>query len=337
MHLNTAPLRANPNLRKYSVKSVLPEHFTDQYPNLVAFLEGYYDYLDEDDVVKLIPELYAIYDIERAEAQQLDQIFSTIAVGASRDYFEDPREVLRQFANFYRVKGTQYSAEGFFRAFFGEDIQIEHPKDNIFIVGESQIGIESLRFIQNGALYQIFSVLIKSSIPIAQWRELYKRFVHPAGFFLGGQVVLQLPSTNSILNTMPDNIAEPPPPVTVEGVSTNFAGGGLMEAIGILPDEGDSGTGVERIDLDQTIDRFAAMPLSSFIANYGNIQGSLHINSPTFDDSQDPYGIVMSNATETMDQNMFLRDSASPYYVARGYVDSDYFVVDFGPIDSNLL
>jgi len=337
MHLNTERLRTDPNLRKYSVKSILPEHFTETYPNLVAFLEGYYEYLDENEIVNLIPDLYAIYDIERAEAQQLDQIFETIAIGASREYFEDPREVLRNFANFYRVKGTAYSAEGFFRAFFGENIQIEHPKNNIFIVGESQIGIESLRFIQNGALYQIFSVLIKSSIPIAQWRTLYKRFVHPAGFFLGGNVVLDLVSTNSQLGEMPLNIAEPPPPVTVEGVSTNFAGGGLMEAIGILPDEGDSGYGAERIDLDQTIDRFSAMPLSSFIANYGNIQGSLHINSPTFDDSQDPYGIVMSNATETMDQNIFFRDSSSPYYVARGFVDSDYFIVDWGPIDSNLL
>ena len=46
MHLNTERLRTDPNLRKYSVKSILPEHFTETYPNLVAFLEGYYEYLD---------------------------------------------------------------------------------------------------------------------------------------------------------------------------------------------------------------------------------------------------------------------------------------------------
>ena len=30
------------------VKPVIPEHFTEQYPDLVKFLEAYYEYLDSD-------------------------------------------------------------------------------------------------------------------------------------------------------------------------------------------------------------------------------------------------------------------------------------------------
>jgi hypothetical protein len=59
-----------------------------------------------------------------------------------------------------------YSAEGFFRAFYGEQPEIVYPKNNLFIVGESKVGPESLKYIQNGALYQVLSVLVRSGVPI---------------------------------------------------------------------------------------------------------------------------------------------------------------------------
>ena len=151
--------RYNYSLRTNLVKEVLPQFFTTDYPNLVAFLNGYYEYVDSDETLSLLDDLYSIRDIERASLTQLDQIFEEIAKGASRDYFADPREVLRNFAKFYRVKGTRYSAEGFFRAFFNEDVEIIFPKESIFTLGtdssgvaRSFIGAENLDVIQNGAL-----------------------------------------------------------------------------------------------------------------------------------------------------------------------------------------
>ena len=197
--------RRNIEVRKTIVREVLPKYFQRDYPNLLAFLDGYFEFSDSDETASLINDLYTIRDIEAATTKQLDQIFAEIAQGASRDYFKDPREALRSFANFYRVKGTRYSAEGFFRAFFQETVEIDFPKEDLFIVGDSLIGAESLKFIQNGALYQIFSILVKSSVPISRWKELYRRFVHPAGFFIGGQVGLELSTeVNFITNPMPN-------------------------------------------------------------------------------------------------------------------------------------
>ena len=311
--------RVEANLRKYQIKSVLPQHFTDDYPMLVAFLEGYYENADEDEVISTIRDLYSVFDIERTSLANLEKIFNMIADGANAEYFSDPREVLRNFANFYRVKGTTYAAEGFFRAFFSSDIEIDHPKDNLFIVSESQIGTESLRYIQNGALYQIFSVLIKSAIPIAQWRTLYKKFVHPAGFYLGGSVVLELPSTNSNILTMPDNIPAPPPPITVVGTAGLGTPITFSEIIGKLPDDEDADTRIEFISLSATAAKFADMPVSSFILNYNRLHGAMHVNSPLMSDStyldsfagQNAfenaylYGIRLSNNVETMDQNTY--------------------------------
>jgi hypothetical protein len=334
--------RINTNLRAYSIKEVLPQYYASEYPNLISFLEGYYDYIDSDGTIDAINDLYSLYDLERTDLAYIENIFASIADGANSTYFSEPREVLRNFANFYRVKGTKYSAEGFFRAFYGIDVQIEYPKNNIFIVSESQIGTESLRFIQNSALYQIFSVLIKSAIPLNTWKDLYKKFVHPAGFFLGGEVVLELPSTNSQLLVMPDNIDEPPPPVLVEGTANYTIPFGLVETLGILPDDGDSDTVVERIDLTATVGDYKDMPADVFAASYGRIDGAMNINSPTFDDSAkdfapfysdgeegpgyDQHGVRMSNDIERFDQAIWFYDSAAgnPRYMTVSYVDSDY-------------
>jgi len=334
--------RTNLNLRSYSIKEVLPQYYASAYPNLITFLEGYYDYMDSDGTIDAIQDLYSLYDLESTDLKYIEQIFASIADGANSTYFGEPREVLRNFANFYRVKGTKYSAEGFFRAFYGLDVEIEYPKNNLFIVSESKIGTESLRYIQNGALYQIFSVLIKSSIPLSTWRELYKKFVHPAGFFLGGEVVLELTSTNSQFLVMPLNIDEAPPPLFVEGVANFTIPNGLVETLGILPDDGDSDTVVERIDLEARVGDYANMRADVFAASYGKIEDTMNINSPTFDDSAkdfapfysngeagpstDQHGVRMSNDIERFDQAIWFYDSAAgnPRYMAIGYVDSDY-------------
>jgi len=334
--------RTNLNLRSYSIKEVLPQYYASAYPNLITFLEGYYDYMDSDGTIDALQDLYSLYDLEATDLKYIEQIFASIADGANSTYFGEPREVLRNFANFYRVKGTKYSAEGFFRAFYGLDVEIEYPKNNLFIVSESKIGTESLRYIQNGALYQIFSVLIKSSIPLSTWRVLYKKFVHPAGFYLGGEVVLELPSTNSQFLVMPLSIDEAPPPLAVEGVANYTIPNGLVETLGILPDDGDSDTVVERIDLDSRVRDYKDMRADVFAASYGKVEETMNINSPTFDDSAkdfapfyssgeegpstDQHGVRMSNTAERMDQAIWFYDSAAgnPRYMAIGYVDSDY-------------
>lgn len=305
--------RRNIEIRNTIVQEVLPEYFQRDYPNLIQFLEGYFEFSDSDETASLINDLYTIRDIEAATTKQLDQIFQEIARGASRDYFQDPREALRSFANFYRVKGTRYSAEGFFRAFFQEAVEIDFPKEDLFIVSESLIGAESLKFIQNGALYQIFSILVKSSVPIARWKDLYRRFVHPAGFFIGGQVVLEL-STEDILieNPMPVALLDSAANELVIEASTAALPfvNNTAEIIGRAEDGIDS-------DSDQTVYRFienaafGSMSIAQLAATYSRFapgtNGVIDVNSPTFDeDTGDSDGVVrMSNQIETMDFERF--------------------------------
>lgn len=184
--------RINTNVRKSLVDEVLPEHFREDYPNLITFLDAYYEHLDSaDNFGGIIHELTTIRDIEDTKLEYLDYMFDEIAMGVSQSTFTFPREAIRNFGNFFRVKGSQYSVHGFFRAFFNEDIELIYPKDRLMIVGQSTIGQEDAYRLQDGRLNQIFSVLIRSPIPLLDWEELYRTFVHPSGFYLGADVVIE--------------------------------------------------------------------------------------------------------------------------------------------------
>lgn len=184
--------RIGTNVRKSLVDEVLPEHFREDYPNLVTFLDAYYEHLDSADTFGgIIQELQTIRDVEDTKLEFLDFMFDEIALGVSNSFFTNPREALRNFGNFFRVKGSEYSVHGFFRAFFQEEVEIIYPKEKLFRVSQSTIGEEEGFKLQDGGINQIFSTLIKAPLPISEWEELYRNFVHPAGFFLGASVTLE--------------------------------------------------------------------------------------------------------------------------------------------------
>tara|TARA_B100000035_G_scaffold314650_1_gene331600 strand:+ start:6657 stop:7625 length:969 start_codon:yes stop_codon:yes gene_type:complete len=201
--LNRLPI----SMKRSLVKEVLPEYFLAEYPTLITFLDAYYENLDSDtNIGDLINDLNTIRDAEDNTLRQLDLMFKEVGLGVSQNQFTSPREVIRDFADFFRVKGTKFSAERFFRTFFRDDVEIEYPKNNLFVVGQSEIGLDSLDVLQDGALYQVLSVLVKAPISIATWEKLYRRFVHPAGFYLGAEVLILTAQTNPL--SAPDVILD---------------------------------------------------------------------------------------------------------------------------------
>lgn len=180
--------RVDPSIRPDFVREVLPEHFAQSYPTLITFLEAYYEFMNqEDEFGEAVKDLYAIRDIGFTELKYLDNMLEEVGLGISQDFFENPREIVRNFAKFFRVKGSITSIKGFFRAFYGiDDVEVEYPKDRIFTIGdpESIVGSESTKVIQDGAALQVLSILVKSSLTLSKWSELYKKYVHPAGVHL---------------------------------------------------------------------------------------------------------------------------------------------------------
>ena len=185
--------RNHTSLRADYVRDILPEYFVADYPNLIQFLETYYDALDSDgNFGGTIKDLYEIRDIGKTDLKYLDNLFGEIGLSLSSQFVSNPREILKNLAKFFRVKGSLYSAEGFFRGFFDTSAEVEYPKDKIFTLDDplSILGSKSSKKIQDGRLHQVLSHLIKTTVPLKDWEQLYKKFVHPAGFYLHGEAQL---------------------------------------------------------------------------------------------------------------------------------------------------
>lgn len=183
------------NYKTSKVKEVLPEFFQSEYPSFINFLEAYYDFMDSDDASSFdteIHNLYSLRDISETPTKYLNQIISELGSGlANGDLFNDPRFTTKRFADLYREKGSEKSVREFFRAFFGQEVEIKFPKNDLFIVGESRVGTDSLRFIQNYAKYQLYSIVLRVGLGTDQYKDLYKKFIHPAGWYFEGEASLE--------------------------------------------------------------------------------------------------------------------------------------------------
>lgn len=292
-------------LRSSNIREVLPEHHLSDYPNLVLFLEKYYEFLDTDSnmaFAKTLNEMFKYRDINDAPVEYLDLVIQEISAGLVKsDFFIEPRFASRLLSIFHRVKGSLFSAEGFFRAFYGINAEIEYPKRNIFTVGLSQIGPENLAVIQDGALYQVYSVLIKSSVPLSEWNSLYKALVHPAGFYLGSQVVITSEATMA-QNDMPVVLLDAGARAVVYTSEASPAFTFDPEMTGLTSIESD-GTRV-RYDLSKRLSDISTLTAAQVDDMYQSVKDLIKISSSSFDEDSDANGSTMdfSNTIEKFDE-----------------------------------
>lgn len=303
-------------VRTNKVKEALPEYFVSDYPNLIKFLDYYYDFMDGDDSSganfnfgEEVKNLYRNRDIEAASLKNLDQLIYEIGNElTSADIFGDPRKAAKRLAKFYRTKGSPESLKMFFRMFFGEEIELEYGKNNIFTVGESFIGSESLKYLHNNGLYQLYSVLIKSGLELNKWKDIYKKFVHPAGWYFEGS--LQAIGTGSLSMSAPISIEDSSPGPTV----ISQAGLSMSAPFTALTQLFDSSGDTVRSNLLDTLSVYQSLTLEELNAiGYNSIKDMMRPTSPTFDIDSDAAlwpkaGTDFSNIIETFDQAIF-RDS----------------------------
>lgn len=312
--------RRNLSFSKSKVREVLPEYFVESYPNIVTFLEKYYEYLEaenDDSFKRQINQLFVLRDPDQVDLDKLDYILQEIGNGLkSASFFDNPRLMTSLLSRFYRFKGSRSSIEGFFRGFFGQEVSIEYPKRNMFIVGESEIGYESIRFIQDNALYQIFSILIKSGIQTSSYNDLYLKFVHPAGFYYAGQVTIETSrefGLTSFSENLRDSVEAP-----IYFSEASFASEteftqltGLIDSVGSGPDY--------RARLDQFISAYQDLTPTQLDTFYSSMTEIITPNSFTFDDS-DRQDSALASAPdfsitlETMDNDMYTRYTSDSAY-----------------------
>lgn len=306
--------RRDITLTTSKVGEVVPSYYETDNPQLIELLDKYYDFLDSDGAHAFsaaIKNLHHVRDIAETETTYLDELVKEVGNGLqASSFFQKPRLMAKLLAGFYRSKGTLVSIEGFFRGFYNEDVTVEYPKDQIFIVGESEIGFDSQKFIQDNNLYQIFSLLLKVGLSTQDYETLYKRFVHPAGFFFAGQVTSIDEAALSIGALGLDPLDSSAAVSTLQSTALLSPFVPIQELTALI----DSGSTAQayRVGTNQIVSLYASdsnLTASSLTNFYPSIASLLEANSFTFDDSASPdsAGPDFSLSLETMDNDMFTR------------------------------
>lgn len=338
--------RRDLQLHKSLVKGALPEHFQSNYPNLVKFLEYYYEFMrTEESFDDIIGDIIKTRDLIGIDDEYFKFAMAELTLG--QDYSEsisDPRLKSQLLSRWYRSKGSLYSIELFFRWMYGIDATVEYGKKSVFILNDSKIGPQSLKYIKNDKLYQTFAILIKAGIPVSQWRDAYKQFAHPAGLYYQGEVVIE-----SILNLnygiMPlvvldgnagTIVVENGAPVV--GITTHST------ITGLYNDSLDADGDKERLVLGTQLNDIEDLSIEYLSTNYTTIENLLSPNSPTFDafDLEDGVNesVRFSSTIETFDQDVFdlvtIGDDSEPLLadsdISETTMDNIIFTFDSGRI-----
>ena len=300
------------NFKVRKVRESLPEYFTSENPTLVTFLEKYYEFLDSSEGTHAFGDdarqIFATKDVREMPTALLNPMTTEVSGGLkSADIFNNAKYALTRIAELTKLKGSRFGMEEFFRLFFQQKAEVEYGKQSMFLIGDSasQIGVESLKFIQNDEIYQTFGLLIKTGISVNNWNELYKKYAHPAGFYYAGQVISDAEALNPI--TAPLSIADSAdttvisqainPMLTLFTQPTT-----LVESDGILVRQ--SNFNEQLSDYDNTIS------LDLLDKTYHTITQLITPNSFTFDDSSirdsdENASPDFSLLIETMDNDLF--------------------------------
>jgi len=313
------------------VEKVLPDHIVQDNPNIIELFKSYYEWMDKDsNPGGILNRLYSTRDATSIPSAQLPFLEDELLLGeAYFGGFINKREAIK-FSNFlYRSKGTKYSIEQFFRGFFGVDPEVIYPKNNVFKIGPaidlekdsinlsgqqvkeqaSNIGPESSKYITNDKLYQTLALLIRSTVPVGKWLETYKLFVHPAGFFIGSELVNESFNINP-LPVLQDDVGEKP----AEFISIQvFAAFDIRADKDItLLNPGDNVYTLHRQDVD-TFTRLASEVQLGDLDNYTYAE-LLSPNSLTMDDSdviqvvtfdEDSSATLLKTYTSTFDKGRY--------------------------------
>jgi len=104
------------------VASQLPEFIREDYPTFVAFLEAYYDYLDQNDA-----NLYNLRDIDKTLDRFIEYFRNEVAPNAFDNRSTDQRFLLSNIKDAHLAKGSESSFKLLFRLLFNKNVTVDYP------------------------------------------------------------------------------------------------------------------------------------------------------------------------------------------------------------------
>lgn len=187
----------------HKVTTIVPEHIQLEKPELMAFMEAYYDFLDQPDQPgAFLKSLPAHRNLDLVGAEFLEMLQRELAVPIPETVVADKSKLYKNITDIYLSKGAEPSFKALFRLIFNDDIELFFPRVDILKPSDAKWDSTNNRwknddgklsvkkFIQDSRYYQSFSYVIKTGQTIDNWKDVVKKLLHPAGFAFFGEVTI---------------------------------------------------------------------------------------------------------------------------------------------------
>jgi len=126
------------------IDSFIPEHIRQNFPELIKFIEAYFNYLEDvHGSVYYQNTLSSQRDIELQEESFLREIESEVGLYVPRKYESSPRLFYNQISEIYRSKGSKEAIELFFRLFLNDPVRIRFPWDQVLKPSDGRWNIDN--------------------------------------------------------------------------------------------------------------------------------------------------------------------------------------------------
>lgn len=129
------------------VREQLPSFVRSDYQTFVAFVEAYYEYLEQyHNLTDFTRHLLQYDDVEQTLSEFLDYFSKTYIPLIPQDTYTAKDVLIQHAKEFYRTKGTPAAFKFLFRAVFGEDVDLYYGKDLVLRASDGKwLSRQSLR------------------------------------------------------------------------------------------------------------------------------------------------------------------------------------------------
>jgi len=104
------------------VANQLPEFIREDYPTFVAFLEAYYEYLEQNDA-----NLYDLRDIDKTLDSFIKYFKNELAPSVFETANTDQRFLLANIKDAHLAKGSETSFKLLFRLLYNKNVSVDYP------------------------------------------------------------------------------------------------------------------------------------------------------------------------------------------------------------------
>ena len=198
------------NREKEGVQSLFPHQLRPtvldpQTSSLVAFLEDYYEFMNQKgNPTNIINRIQHEHDIDLTDITYLDYLKKEIAKEIPNSGVLQNRQLFRNIVELYKTRGSQDSIRIFFRIFFDEDVNIEYPSEKLFSTSAGRKGYLSYdNRLHDGDRWQNYSYVVNSGISYDVWKQSYLKLIHPSGLKLFPDLIVESLTSRTERTTAP--------------------------------------------------------------------------------------------------------------------------------------